>query len=255
MESVSSQSTTTRTGRLKTWSHSATQLALRQAQESPGSLLRAQDLTGTTPTAAAKALARLADKGFLTRVGKGLYYAPRETLLGPSRPSEMSVALHALRGKSRPTGASAANLLGLSTQLPARPQLVAFTSVVPKGAEAAHVKLRAQRSSALLDPKKSALLEFLRDRGIHSEYGPDATFERLKSILLAWGKAQTGCELLVSAALTEPPRVRAILGALMEWVGLSESLWMPLRDSLNRLSRFDFGLFAALPNAKDWLAK
>ncbi len=218
-------------------------------------MLRPEDLKGTTPTAAAKALARLADRGVLTRVGKGLYYAPRETLLGPSKPSEMSVALNALKGKSRPTGASAANLLGLSTQLPARPQLVAFTSAVPKGAEAARVKLRAPKTGESLDQKDAALLEFLRDRGTHGEYGPSATFDRLRVVLLAESGSHDRCKSLVSVALTEPPRVRAMLGALMQWAGLPERLWTPLRDSLNRLSRFDFGLFTTLPNAKEWLAK
>ncbi|MFX4531902.1 DUF6088 family protein, partial [Acinetobacter baumannii] len=86
-------------------------------------MLRAEDLKGTTPAAATKALARLAKQGVLTRVGQGLYYAPKDTLLGKSRPSDMAIAMKTLEGKTRPTGASAANLLGLSTQLPARPQL------------------------------------------------------------------------------------------------------------------------------------
>ncbi len=239
----------------RTWKRSATRLALRQAQLSPGSLIRPRDLKGTTVSAAAKALARLADRGLLTREGKGLYYAPRETLLGPSRPSEMSVALNTLKGKSRPTGASAANLLGLSTQLPARPQMVAFTSAVPKGAEAARVKLRASKASESLDQRDAALLEFLRDRGAHGEYGPTATFDRLNVVLLDVMASRDRSKALVSVALTEPPRVRAMLGALMQWSRLPERLWMPLRDSLNRLSRFEFGLFAELPNAKEWLAK
>ncbi|MFO0046468.1 MAG: DUF6088 family protein, partial [Armatimonadota bacterium] len=110
----------------------ATELALRQAKLSSNSLLRAEDIKGTTPAAATKALARLAKQGVLIRVGKGLYYAPKDTLLGKSRPSDMAIAMKTLEGKTRPTGASAANLLGLSTQLPARPQLVAFTSNKPK---------------------------------------------------------------------------------------------------------------------------
>lgn len=239
----------------KTWKRSATQLALRQVRLSPGSLLRPQDLKGTTPTAAAKALARLADKGVLTRVGKGLYYVPKETLLGPSRPSEMTVAFKTLAGKSRPTKESAANLLGLSTQLPARPQLVAFTSAVPKGAKAARVRLRTHRVDESLDQKDAALLEFLRDRGKYSEYGQSVTYDRLRSFLLEEGAALEGFKPLVNGALTEPPRVRAMLGALMQWAGLPEKVWRPLEKSLNRLTRFDFGLFSALPNAKEWLSK
>ena len=250
MEKMSNQ-----TSKTKTRKRSATQMALRQAGSSAGSLLRAQDLKGTTPAAASKALARLATKGLLTRVGKGLYYAPRGTLLGPSRPSDVSVALRTLKGRSRPTGASAANLLVLSTQLPATPQQVAFASAVPKGAEAVRVKLRTPKSDESLHPFEAALLEFLRDRGSYGEYSPTATLERLRAVLLELGMAHDRYRPLVSVALTEPPRVRAMLGALMHWAGLPENLWTPLRKSLNRLSRFDFGLFVALPNAKEWLAK
>ena len=99
------------------------------------------------------------------------------------------------------------------------------------------------------------MLEFLRDRGSYGEYGPTATLERLRALLLEPGAAHDRYRPLVSVALTEPPRVRAMLGALMHWAGLPESLWTPLRKSLNRLSRFEFGLFVALPNAKEWLAK
>ncbi|MCA1596895.1 MAG: hypothetical protein LC772_10800 [Chloroflexi bacterium] len=60
---------------------------------------------------------------------------------------------------------------------------------------------------------------------------------------------------LRDAALGEPPRARAILGALMQSAGLPEGLWTPLRASLNALSRFDFGPFRELSQAKEWQAK
>jgi hypothetical protein len=243
--------------KLKTEQHSkrsATEIALRKAKSSGDSLLRAEDLKGTTPAAATKALARLAKQGVLTRVGKGLYFAPRDTLIGKSKPSETAVALKKLEGKTRLTGASAANILGLSTQVPARPQLIAFASQPPKNAGAARIRLR--RSSRLhpLPALEGALLEFIRDRGETADTGPEESFRRLRDFLTRQLTTSRLRELR-QAALAEPPRVRAILGALLAYAELPENLWEPLKASLNPLTKFDFGLFAELPNAREWQAK
>lgn len=233
---------------------SATDLALRQAKLSQGSMLRASDLKGASPTAATKALARLAKSGVLTRVAKGLYYAPKDTLLGKSKPSAAAIATKSLEGKSRPTGATAANLLGLSTQIAARPQLVAFTAHKPKFSSAARIKLRRGARHEQLPPLEGALLEVLRDRGRYAETDPQETYHRLQATLKDRMKPKDLRELS-EAALSEPPRVRAMLGALFSWIGLPESLWAPLKASLNPLTRFDFGHFGELPNAREWQAK
>lgn len=242
---------------LKTKEHSkrsATKIALRQMKLAGNSLLKAEDLVGTTPTAATKALVRLAKQGVLTRVGKGLYFAPKNTLIGKSKPSNTMVALKKLEGKTRPTGASAANLLGLSTQMPARPQLVAFTSNLPKNPGAAQIKLRRGGGTHPLPPLEGALLEFIRERGETAESSPKESFHRLREILTGQLTASR-LRGLREAALAEPPRVRAVLGALLAYADLPENLWKPLKSSLNPLTRFDFGLFSELPNAREWQAK
>ena len=62
-------------------------------------------------------------------------------------------------------------------------------------------------------------------------------------------------ERLVRVAPHEPPRVRAILGAIGERIGRRQVVLDRLRESLNPLSRFDFGLLAGLPSARRWHAK
>lgn len=243
--------------KLKTKEHpkqTATAIALHLASQSSNSLLRAEDLTGTTPAAATKALARLAKKGVLTRVGKGLYFAPKDTLLGKSRPSQMAIAIKTLEGRTRPTGASAANLLGLSTQVPARPQVVAFMSNKPKNADVARLRLRRGSRPQPIPALEGALLEFIRERGASAETGPEESYRRLRSLL----KDQLSTNQLLElrdAALEEPPRVRAMLGCLFAHAELPEDLWQPLKASLNPFTKFDFGLFKGLPNAKEWQAK
>jgi hypothetical protein len=57
------------------------------------------------------------------------------------------------------------------------------------------------------------------------------------------------------AAAEEPPRVRAMLGAIGQELNMPPRTLEQLRQSLNPLSRFDFGLLSALRHAKDWQAK
>lgn len=71
-----------------------------------------------------KALSRLAQVGSIRRIGRGLYDVPREhPLLGRLAPDPEAVA-QKLAGREgerlQPTGAAAANMLGLSEQVPAR---------------------------------------------------------------------------------------------------------------------------------------
>jgi len=71
-----------------------------------------------------KALSRMAASGAIRRAARGLYDVPRQhPIVGTIAPSVDQVA-RALAGKSatrlQPTGAYAANLLGLSDQVPAK---------------------------------------------------------------------------------------------------------------------------------------
>ena len=70
-----------------------------------------------------QALSRLVRRGQLLRAGRGLYVRPIETRFGPRTPSVEAVlnALQAETGETiTPSGAAAANTLGLTTQVPVR---------------------------------------------------------------------------------------------------------------------------------------
>jgi hypothetical protein len=97
----------------------------------------------------------------------------------------------------------------------------------------------------------AALLDFLRNRGGASELAPEDTAQKV----LAYFREPGRFERLSRIALFEPPRVRAMLGAIGEEIGKPEKLLARLRDSLNPLSRFDFGALATLTHADRWFAK
>lgn len=232
---------------------SACEQALHYAAGSPDGLVTAEDIPNTTPAAATRALARLAERGLLIRVSKGLYFAPRDTPFGKSHPNEFDIAQKHLSGKTRLRGNSAANFLGLCTQVSVRPEIVVFANNMPKHTASAQVTIRRGTPPRVLSETAGALIEFIRDRGDYAETSPFETYERIQYLLINMSQGDI-CDLS-DVAVTEPPRVRAILGALMESANLPDASWTALKKSLNPLTRFDFGQFSELPNAKAWQAK
>jgi hypothetical protein len=73
--------------------------------------------------------------------------------------------------------------------------------------------------------------------------------------LLGYFREPGRFERLLKIAAWEPPRVRAMLGAIGQQLGQPESQLSVLRKSLNPFSRFDFGGLAALEHARQWQAK
>ena len=62
-------------------------------------------------------------------------------------------------------------------------------------------------------------------------------------------------EHLLGVADTEPARVRALLGALGQEMNKGTEQLQRLKNSLNPLSRFDFGVLSILTHARKWQAK
>ena len=108
---------------------------------------------------------------------------------------------------------------------------------------------RRPRRKGLSD-RETAILELLRDRARTSDLDPDRTCARLLDLLNVPGTF----ERLAKAATDEPPRVRAMLGAAGEQLGMDRRLLKQLRASLNPLSRYDFGTLRCLRPADHWQA-
>jgi hypothetical protein len=212
---------------------------------------RHEDFEGLSPSGVATALSRLVRDGELLRVRKGVYFRPRPTVIGLSVPAASGAVASSLRAPLHPAGLSAANLLGLSTQNPARREYATSASDPPTALAGSRVRTRRPRSRATLTAEEGALLELLRDRAATSDLPPATTTQRLQELLSDRGRFAR----LARAATDEPPRVRAMLGALGELTGAEEQQVRELRKSLNPLSRFDFGVLSALPNARSWQAK
>ena len=217
-------------------------------------LWRMEDFRELPFQAVAQALSRLTKSGVIERLSKGVYYRARPTALGRSRPNPASLQkLVSPRQKVYPAGLAAANLLGFTTQ--SGPQLELATSglSLPRklvGNEAV-IHTRRPEAWAGLTEMDAALLDFLRRGGQLTELSPAETTRKVLVLVAEPGRF----ERLLKVARTEPPRVRAILGAIGEELGLAERGLRQLRATLNPLSRFAFGALHVLPNARIWQAK
>ncbi len=204
--------------------------------------------------AVAQALSRLARAGEIERLSKGTYYSPRQTAFGKSRPNPAAIRQLAARKRSLfPAGTAAANFLGFTSQVASRGELATSASSIPRKLVGSDTIVHTRRPQAWsgLSTTDAALLDFLRRRGRTSELSPEETIRRTITLLAQEGRYGR----LLSVAATEPPRVRALLGALGERVGHEATALDRLRESLNPLSRFDFGMFTDLPNAEAWQAR
>ena len=233
-------------------SRTVTRLVRQRVEDGGERLWRLEDFKGYPFTAVAQALSRLTMQGVLERLSKGTYYRPRKTAFGPSRPNPTNVRKLADK-KLFPSGTTAANLLGFTTQVAKHNEMATTAASLPRKLVGENVKVHTRRPAAWskLNETEAALLDFLRNGGGASELSPEETVK--KTLLLL--SEQNTFNRLTSVAATEPPRVRALLGALGESLNADKKTLNRLRASLNSLSRFDFGLFSVLPNSRTWQAK
>ncbi|MDE3016583.1 MAG: hypothetical protein KGI29_06670 [Pseudomonadota bacterium] len=111
--------------------------------------------------------------------------------------------------------------------------------------------MRRPQAWSALSEFDAAMLDFLRHGGKTGELSPQETIRKTLSLLSERGRYRR----LAKIAMSEPPRVRAMLGALGEQLSVDTRTLNTLRSSLNSLSRFDFGVYSALSSAKAWYAK
>ena len=155
-----------------------------------------------------KALSRLASKGTIRRLARGLYEYPREhTELGILSPDIEKVA-KALAGKDRirlqPAGAYATNLLGLSEQVPAK---VVFLTDGPSrtvkfGRQEIQLRLTTPRNMAAAGRLSGLLMQALRHLG--KEHITPERMKHLKRTLPAKERQRLLKDLRLAPAWMHP---------------------------------------------------
>jgi predicted transcriptional regulator of viral defense system len=235
-------------------SRRSTELIRRRVEAGGEHLWRLEDFRDLPFQAVAKALSRFAGEGLLERLSKGVYYRARQTAFGKSLPNPAAIQkLASHRKPVFPSGIAAANLLGFTTQTASRGEVSTSALSLPRKLMGSDTVIHTRRPEtwATLCETEAALLDFLRRGGQTSELSPERTVRRTLALLSERGRF----DRLLRVADAEPPRVRAMLGAIGEQTGKTPAALRRLRASLNPLSRFDFGLLAGLSQARNWQAK
>jgi hypothetical protein len=140
--------------------------------------------------AADQSLSRLVKSGEIQRLGRGLYHYPRvnERLgipIGPE-PDEIAEALGRQTGsRVLPSGAVAANRLGLSTQVPAKPVYVTDgrTRQVRVGGMVFHIRHAAPKELSAASRTSAMVFQALRHLG--REVVDEQVIARLRRALSA----------------------------------------------------------------------
>lgn len=226
------------------------ELIRKQIEERGEGYWRHSNFSNLPSAAVSKALSRMAKDGVLEKVSKGLYYRPRQTRFGRSRPSQSDIQELLTRQNLHPAGVSAANLLGFTTQNAIQGEFATSANSVPRTIIGSRARLHTRRPETWndLEATDAALLDFLRSRGNLSDLSPTETKRRL----LKYFRESDRFERLVAVAEAEPPRVRAMLGAIGQELRKSPQALEKLRKSLNPVSRFNFGNLSNLRYAKEW---
>ena len=210
------------------------------------------------PLAVAAALSRLSKdpNGLLRRVRRGMYYVPKKTRFGESKPELDRVMTHLLHHRGigyAPTGTAAYNGLGLTTQISPKISYRVKRPVrsVDPGRRFFNVRSVTISPSYEVEGIASSeltALDALKDLDRIPGATPAETITRIMELIRS---GRLSLKRLVRLARHEPPRVRALVGAIGSHLGAAKTV-ARLKKSLNPLTNFALSVSSTLPNAAEW---
>ncbi len=204
---------------------------------------------------AAKAIERLQKKGLISRVSKGRFYKPKMTVFGKKRPNEAELFKPYLYQNGQRTayitGIRLYNQLGLTTQVPADIQIAFRSRRNMSGIS--FMKVSSVKSYADVSEDNYQMLGFLdamKDLKQIPDLDMRAALTIFKNRIKALSSERQG--QLITYALLYPPRVRALLGAILEEIQSGLDL-NPLKEGLNPFTKFALGFKGSLlKTASNW---
>ena len=207
-------------------------------------------------TTAAKALERLQKEGLIKKVSKGVFYKPEQTVFGELKPDYNELLRPYLfeNGKrvAYETGTSLYNRLGLTTQMAFRIKIASRGKRININRE--NLKADAVKSYAEVTDNNYetlGLLDAFKDIKKIPDSSVAQAIKRLSTIVNELNDKQT--ESFIKYALMYPPRVRALVGAVLENIGKKPKGVEKLKESLNPLTTIKMGVKEnELPTKSNW---
>lgn len=204
-----------------------------------------------------KGLNRMVAKGTLSKLSKGKYYKPEQTVFGILEPEQDQIVKDLVEKDGKTigyvTGYGVYNRLGLTTQV---------SAVIQIGRNETRPSLKRGRYKVSFVKQKNTitkdnipLLQIL-DAIRYIKKIPDATTNdssrRLSIIVKGLGKDQQ--DRMVKLAKKYPPSTRALLGAILEFV-MGKQV-MVLYRSLNPITIYKLNIDrSVLPTLSNWYIK
>lgn len=199
-------------------------------------------------SAIAKELSRLSANGSIKRLRNGVYYKPKESRFGEIRPSERNVLkylLHDEKGKriGYISGARLYNQLGLSSQISG--VITIAGNEDKRSGDFAGLRVRYVKAYGKVgkdDINLMQLLDAIKDVGKILDSKVSESLLTLYKIIqrLSTDKKKE----LVEISQNYPPRVKAVVGALMSNIWKSNSnnkiLLDKLKQDIVNSSRFEY---------------
>ena len=202
---------------------------------------------------ATKTIQRLIEKKKIVRVSKGKFYRPEKSIFGDVRPSANELLKTYLYKDNKlvayETGNSLYNRLGLTTQVSKYINLAVYKSRITLNKN--NLNIKSVKAYALPTEKNIKYLQYLdiiRDFKTIPDIDINYTIQYLSKQLQELDSGQ-----LIKYALKYPPRVMALLGAIMEMNNIGTG---GIKQKLNSLSSYKYGIsYNTLPSAKNWHIK
>lgn len=206
--------------------------------------------------AAARALQRMAERGELSKLSNGKYYKPRKTVFGVLRPSPTQIAKEFLTKDGKLigylTGATAFSQYSLTTQISSNIQI--GSNVYRRPLQRGIYKLCFVFQPNEISEDAVDILRLLDCIKMIKEI-PGTTPEiACNRIIQVIKNLSDGDKIrLVKYALKYAPKVRALLGAIMEYIGFDKEQTEQLRQSLNGISKYILPISESiLPTKANW---
>ncbi len=207
--------------------------------------------------AARMALERMVSEGKIRKLGKGRYYKPEQSMFGEIAPSVEQVITDLIESKTHQpigylTGTIAFNQLGLTTQVSSQIQIGVrkYRRTLKRGQYS--ISFILQPNAITRD--NIYLLRLLDALRFFREIPATTPNEVVSRMVFLIGKLQPEQQQrMIGLALRYSPYVRALLGAILENIGMSEEQTKVLKDSLNAQTRYKLMITQeTLPTISNW---
>jgi hypothetical protein len=205
---------------------------------------------------AAKALERLQKKGIIKKISKGIFYKPEETRFGTLGPDYNALLNRLLFKKGKRvgyvTGGELYNQLNLTTQNYFKTKIATNRSRIK--IEKGWLKTSTVKSYAEITEDNYQLLgvlDALKDIRNISDTSTSQAIKILSGKLVNFSKS--AIEDLLRLSMNYPPRVRALLGAIVEEKFANTFDLSDLKSSLNPTTVYKLNVKEAeFPTIKNW---